>query len=68
MNEYMAIDSGGYLCTNSFRALIAAWLDASKMSLDGVRSTRCVRSARYVLAFLSGVNELQTYLYLNEVD
>ena len=26
----MAIDSGGYLCTSSLRALITAWLDVSQ--------------------------------------
>ena len=36
MNEYLAIDSGGYLCTISFRELIAAWLDTSLRSRDGV--------------------------------
>jgi len=30
MNECIAIYSGGYLCTNSFRALITAWLYASQ--------------------------------------
>ena len=30
LNEYVAIDSGGYLRTNSLRALIATWLDISK--------------------------------------
>ena len=27
MNEYLTTDSGGYLCMNTLRALIAAWLD-----------------------------------------
>jgi len=31
-NEYLAIDNGGYLCMNSLRVLIAAWLDASQRS------------------------------------
>ena len=34
INEYLAIDSGGYLCTNSFLTLIAAWLKASQGSRD----------------------------------
>ena len=37
MNEYLAIDSGGYVCMNSFCALIATWLIAPgvvKMLLD----------------------------------
>ena len=36
MNEYLAIDTDGYLCKTSFRALTAAWLDASRRSRDGV--------------------------------
>jgi len=32
MNEYQAIDCGGYLCMSSLCTLIAAWLDASKRS------------------------------------
>ena len=36
MNVYMTIDSGGYLCANSLRALIAEWLDVSPRSRDGV--------------------------------
>ena len=35
MIEYLAIDIGGYLCTNSFHALIAAWLCVSQRSRDG---------------------------------
>ena len=38
MNEYLAVDSGGYLCTNSICALIAAWLRASQRSRNGVPS------------------------------
>ena len=34
--EYLAIDSGGYLCANTLCALIAAWLNASHRSEDGV--------------------------------
>ena len=30
MNEYLVIDSGGYLCTNNLHAIIAVWLDASR--------------------------------------
>ena len=35
-NEYMAIDNGGCLCTNSLCALIAGWMLSSvvKMVLD----------------------------------
>ena len=40
MNEYLAIDSGDYLCTSSFRELIAAWLNVSQRSRDGVRLNR----------------------------
>ena len=27
INEYLAVDRGGYLCANTFRTLIAAWLN-----------------------------------------
>ena len=37
-NEYVAVDSGGYLCTNSLCALIEAWLHASQRSRNGVPS------------------------------
>ena len=30
MSEYLATDIGGYLCTNSLRALIVVYLDASR--------------------------------------
>ena len=33
--EYLAIDSGGYLCINSLHALIAAWLNAFQRIRDG---------------------------------
>ena len=33
VNEYLTLDIGGYLCTNS---LCTAWLNASQRSLDGV--------------------------------
>ena len=39
----LAIDSGGYVCTNGSRALIAAWLYASQRSRDGVRLNRSAR-------------------------
>ena len=42
-DEYLVIDSGGYLCTNSLRALVAAWLDASPRSRDGVLLNRLAR-------------------------
>ena len=29
MNEYLAIDSGEYLCTSSLHELIAEWLNAT---------------------------------------
>ncbi|KAK2185773.1 hypothetical protein NP493_224g03069 [Ridgeia piscesae] len=40
MNEYLAIDSGGYLCMNILCALIAAWWDASQRSWGGVQLNR----------------------------
>ena len=43
MNEYLAIDCGGCLCMNSLHALIAAWLNASQRSRDGVQWNRSVR-------------------------
>ena len=30
MKDYMAVDSGGYVCTNSLPTLTAVWLDASQ--------------------------------------
>ena len=45
-NEYLVIDSGGYLCTESLRALIAAWLDASQRSRGGVRLKGSVREVK----------------------
>ena len=30
MNEFLATNNGGCLCTKSIRALIIAWLDASR--------------------------------------
>ena len=36
MNEYLAIDSGGYFLTNSICIFITAWPDASQRSRDGV--------------------------------
>ena len=43
MNEYLAIHSGGYLGTNILGAIIAAWLDASKRSRNGVQFNRSIR-------------------------
>ena len=40
MNVHLAKDSCGYLCTNSLHRLIAAWLNASHISQDGVRLNR----------------------------
>ena len=42
MNEYLTIDSNEYLCTSSLRE-IAAWLDASQRSRDGLRLNRAAR-------------------------
>ena len=36
--RYLAMFNGGYLCTNSSRALIASWLKASQRSRHGVES------------------------------
>ena len=35
MDSFLAIDSGGYVCTNSLRALIAVSLDACERSREG---------------------------------
>ena len=43
MGEYLSIDSGGYVCTNSLRVLVAAWLDASQRNLDSFRLNRSAR-------------------------
>ena len=43
MNEYLAVDSGGYLCTNSLCALIAASLRASQRCRNGVQLNRFAR-------------------------
>ena len=41
MNEYLAIDSGGYLCTNSLCTLIAAWLNAFQRSCSIKQFCQC---------------------------
>ena len=46
INKYQTIDRGGYLYTNRFRALIAAWLDVSQRSRDGVRLNWGAREKR----------------------
>ena len=45
MNEYMAIDSGGYFLTNSICIFITAWPDASQRSRDGVWLNRSTMGA-----------------------
>ena len=42
MNEYLAIDSDEYLCTNSLGTLTAAGLDVSCRCRDGVQLNRSV--------------------------
>ena len=37
MNEYLATDSGGYLCTNTLLAPVAAWRNVSQRYRDGDR-------------------------------
>ena len=46
MNEYLDIDSGGYLCTNSLHTLIAAWLDTSMRSQESVRMNMSTRGVK----------------------
>ena len=41
--EYLAVYSGGYLCTNNLRTLIALWLKSFQRNGDGVRLNRSVR-------------------------
>ena len=41
INEYLATDRGGYL--NSLRTVIAAWLNASQISWDGVGMNKSAR-------------------------
>jgi len=46
LNEYLAIDSNGHLCTNILHALIAVWLDASSevemvFDLTGLQGVKC---------------------------
>ena len=36
MNEYLAIESGGYLCMNSHSPLVVARLNSSKKSQVGI--------------------------------
>ena len=49
MNEYLATESGGYLCMNSNFAFVATWLNSSKKSQDGIH--------------LKWTDELDTVLY-----
>ena len=42
INVYLAIDSREPLFASCLRALIAAWLEASHRSRDGVHSTGCI--------------------------
>ena len=43
LNSRLRICVDRYFCTNTLRALIAAWLDASQRSRNGVRLSRPVR-------------------------
>ena len=36
MNEYLGIDSDGYMCANCLRAVIAKWLNGSQKTPDDV--------------------------------
>ena len=42
INEYMAIESSGYLCVNILLALIGVWLDGSQISWGDVQLNRPV--------------------------
>ena len=41
----MAVDSGGYWCTNKLRALTVAWLISSQRSRNGVQLNRSARKS-----------------------
>ena len=45
MDEYLAIDSGGYMSTSSLCKLIAALLNISQRSRDGVQLNRSARES-----------------------
>ena len=59
MNEYLARDNGGYLCTISLHAL----LDASRRNQDGVRLNRSAREESVKRAGQS--RGLDNVLYIN---
>ncbi len=66
VNEYLAIGSGEYLCTSGLRELIAAWLNASQRSRDGIQSNRSAREK--IKSALSNPDDwilryIRTYLY-----
>ena len=50
MNEYLAIDSGAYMCTNILYASVFAWLVASKRSQDNIqlKKSACEQSVRHM--------------------
>ena len=46
INEYLAVDSGGYVCEQPSRIKCSIWLDASQRSRDGVWVNRSVREVK----------------------
>ena len=69
MNKYLGIGSGGYnICTNSLRALIAAWLDVSQRNrdCDGLSRSAKEVNAMEINALISPENwilrNIRTYL------
>ena len=70
MNVYLAIDSGGYLCTNSLCALIAASLGASQRSRNDVPLNRFAKEEsvkrfeqRWSRIVYRDIEELTCFLY-----
>ena len=67
INEYVVIDSGGYLFTISLPALVSVWPDVSQRSWNGVWSNRSAGSK--VWSSLSSHEDcmmcyISTYLYV----
>ena len=65
MNDYLTIDTGGYVCMNSLRALVAAWLVASLRRCliyhvcEGVARSPLIRTEDWLLRYI------RNFLYFN---
>ena len=68
INEYMAIDSGGYVDEQPSRITCGIWLDASQRSWDGVWLNRSVREVKCKSNLRSPedwiLRYIRTYLFL----